>query len=511
MPDYLLAHDIGTTGDKATLFDSEGRLLATDFAPYPTSHDLPGWAEQDPEDWWRAVCVSTRRLLQQQPEAEKRIAAVGFSAMMNGCVLTKASGEVVRPALIHADIRSVTQCERIAAQVGAQRAYEISGNRLAPYFTLGKLVWLAENEPGSLRAADFCLQAKDFLAGRLTGVYGLTDPSDASLTGLLDMRRRAWSEELTAAARIEPRLLPTIVPSITIVGRVTARAAEQTGLPEGTPVVLGGGDGACATAGAGAVKPGEAYHYLGGTSWIAAVSTAYAPDPQARISSLCGLAPGQYVHYGTVQSAGSSVEWFLEAIGVGKHAVDPYAALEALAAESPPGARGLFFLPYLQGERAPIWDTNARGVLFGLTGAHTRADLARAVYEGIAFALGSVLEVFEAQGLAPEHVRVLGGGMQSAFWRRLFAAVYNRPLIVMERLSEATACGAAVAAALGIGLLPNWEAARLFAPAAQIETPDPDAAAFYGRAAAFYQTLYPALAERFAALADFGRQASLPL
>jgi len=503
MPDYLLAHDVGTTGDKATLFDTEGRLIATATAPYATRYDLPGRAEQDPEDWWKAVCASTRRLLSQNPAAAERIAAVGFSAMMNGCVLTDAQGNVVRPAILHADVRSAAQCERIAAEVGAQRAYEISGNRLAPYFTLGKLAWLAENEPGSLRAAAFCLQAKDFLAGRLTGVYGLTDPSDASLTGMFDMRRRVWSEELVAAGRFEARLLPTVVPSISIVGRVTSRAAAQTGLREGTPVVLGGGDGACTTVGAGALKPGEAYHYLGGTSWIAVVSSDYAPDPQARISSFCGLAPGQYVTYGTVQSAGSSVEWFLEAIGVGKRIADRYGALEALAAESPPGARGLFFLPYLQGERAPIWDSRARGVFFGLSSAHTRADLARAVYEGVAFALGSILEVFEERGLAPEHVRALGGGMQSALWRRLFAAVYRRSLVVMERLSEATACGAAVAAGVGIGLLPDWEAGRRFAPATQIETPDPEAVAFYARAADFFRSLYPALAERFAALEEF--------
>jgi xylulokinase len=502
MSDYLLAHDVGTTGNKATLFDAEGRLVAAAAAPYATRYPRPGWAEQNPEEWWRAVCASTRRLVAQNPEAPARIAAVGFSAMMNGCVPVTDEGRVVRPALIHADIRSRAQCERIAGEIGAQRAYEISGNRLAPYFTLGKLAWLAENEPKSLRAARWCLQAKDFLAGRLTGVFGLTDPSDASLTGLCDIRRCRWSEELVEAGRFDARLLPDIVPSTTVVGRVTAEAAAKTGLRAGTPVVLGGGDGAGATVGAGALSPGEAYHYLGGTSWIATVAPEYTPDPQARVSTLCSLVPGQYVNYGTVQSAGSSIEWFLQTVGVGQSAADRYMAMEALAAGSPPGARGLFFLPYLQGERAPIWNTDARGVFFGLSSAHTRADLARAVYEGVAFALGGILDIFGELGLAPEQVRVLGGGMRCALWRQVFAAVYARPLLVMERLSEATACGAAVAAGVGVGVLQDWEAGRLFAPAAQTETPDRRWAVLYARAKPFFGSLYPALAERFSALAD---------
>ena len=287
---------------------------------------------------------------------------------------------------------------------------------------------------------------------------------------------------------------------------MTAEAAQGTGLRMGTPVVLGAGDGPCATAGAGAFEPGEAYHYLGGTSWIAAVADSYAPDPHARVSWFRAAGEGRFVAYGAVQSAGSSVEWFLDAIGTGDAQGDRYAALEALAAESPAGARGLFFLPYLQGERAPIWDADARGAFVGVSAAHNRADLARAVHEGVAFALGSVLRVFGELGIAPGHVRALGGGMRSPLWRRIFAAVYGRPLDVMERLAEATSCGAAITAGIGVGLIPDWESARRFAPIARTEEPSEDDTATYAKLQAFYETLYPALAERFAALAEIQRQ-----
>src|SRR5581483_8110898 len=268
-------------------------------------------------------------------------------------------------------------------------------------------------------------------------------------------------------------------------------------------VVLGGGDGACATAGAGAVRPGDAYHYLGGTSWVAAVTANYRPDPGRRVSVFCGLDPAQYVVYGTVQTASVALDWFRNAIGVGERAAgeEEHAALERLAASAPAGSNGLFFLPYLQGERSPIWDANARGVYFGLTQAHGRTELARAIMEGVAYALASNLAVLEELGLAPESIRVLGGGMRYALWRKIFAAVYNRPLQLLARLAEATSCGAAMIAGVGIGLYPDLAtAAPLFAPLAEQEQPDREAAAVYARAAAFFRTLYPALSDRFAEL-----------
>lgn len=503
MNDYLLAHDLGTTGDKATLFDVEGRLVASAFASYPTHYPRPGWAEHDPEEWWQAVCSSTRQLLAAVPEAAQGLRAVGFSAMMNGCLLVDAEGAVIRPSLIHADTRSTDQCHRIAQQIGDERAYQVTGNRIAPYFTLGKLAWLAEQEPEAIARARWCVQTKDYIAGRLTGVWGVTDHSDASLTGCYALERRQWDAELVAASGFPARLLPEVQASATVIGTVTSEAAQETGMPTGLPVVLGGGDGACATAGAGAVQVGDAYHYLGGTSWVAAVTAGYRPDPTRRISAFYTLDPDQCVLYGTVQSAGTSVDWVRNLLGFDEQGgeADSFPALERLAASAPPGSRNLFFLPYLAGERSPIWNASARGVFFGLTAAHGRAEMARAVFEGVAYALGSNLGVLEELGLAPDSLRVLGGGMRSPLWRSILAAVYNRPLRLLARLSEATSCGAAMAAAVGVDLYPDYiSAAPHFAPLADEEQPDPEAAAVYARATPFFRSLYPALAERFAAL-----------
>ena len=505
MPPTILAHDLGTTGNKATLFGADGRLVASAFAPYTVHYPRPGWAEQDPEEWWNAVCAATQKLVSACPDACAELAAVGFSGMMNGCLLVDDHGAPLHPAMIHADIRSVSQCERIGSQIGEACAYALTGNRIAPYFTLGKLAWLRENAPEIVAKAHWCVQTKDFVQARLTGVWGVTDRSDASLTGCFDIENGAWSPEMVAASGVAAALFPEVRSSTSIIGKVSAEAARETGLRPGLPVVIGGGDGACATAGAGAIVGGDTYHYLGGTSWIAAVTDGYRPDPERRLSVFCTLDPAFNVLYGTVQSAGSSVDWFRETIGTGGHGPDEdnFAALERLAASAPAGSRGLFFLPYLAGERSPIWDARARGAFIGLSSAHRRAELARSVFEGVAYALRSNLAVLGQLGLAPDAVRVLGGGMRSPLWRAIFAAVYGRPLILMDRLSEATSCGAAMAAAVGVGLVPNLSAAAaLFAPVGDREAPDSELSATYARGFTFFQTLYPALSDRFAALAD---------
>ena len=503
MTDFLLAHDLGTTGDKATLFEADGRLAASAYHPYPTRYPLPGRAEQDAGDWWDAVCVTSRELMSKDPLAARSLAAISFSGMMNGCLLVDGSGQPVRPALIHADIRSQAQCERIAAAVGDERAYQITGNRVAPYFTLGKLAWLAEHEQESVFRARWCVQTKDYVGARLTGNWGITDRSDASLTGCFDIGSGAWSDEMVSAGGIPKQLLPEVAASTAVLGRVTREAAAASGLPEGVPVVIGGGDGPCATAGSGAVLPGDAYHYMGGSSWVAAVTRGFVLDPKRRLSVFCGLSENQFVLYGTVQSAGSAVDWLRSAVGPGRPepGEDDFASLERLAGSARPGSSGLFFLPYLMGERSPIWDASARGVFFGLSSAHGRAEMVRSVYEGVAYALGSNLAVLDEMGLGPSEVRVLGGAMRSRVWRSILANVYDRPLVTMARLTHACSCGAALAAGVGVGLFSDFEsAAKRFSPAAETEQPDPATADVYRRCKPLFQDLYLSLQERFADL-----------
>ncbi|MGC8666940.1 MAG: xylulokinase [Chthonomonadales bacterium] len=499
MANLLLAHDLGTTGNKAVLFHDDGRILASAFRPYATQRPHVGWAEQNPLHWWNAVCETTQEIFHQHPEARNSVAAVSFSAIMNGCLLVDRHGDPVGPAIIHADVRSEAECRAIAHLLGARRLYEATGHQPSPHYTLGKLAWILRNEPHAVRRAEWCLQAKDYLAGRFTGVYGFTDPSDAALTGMYDLRAGTWLADALQAASIPPRILPQVVASATVVGTVTQEAAAATGLASGTPVVLGGGDGACATVGAGCVQPGDAYHYVGGTSWIASVAADWVPHPLGHVTAFPSLVPNQIVRYVTVQSAGSCIEWALDLLGIAGTSSSRYSSLEELADTAVPGSRDLYFLPYLEGARAPVWDANARGAFIGLTAAHTRAEVARSVYEGVALALAAALEDLSIPGEVV--LRALGGGMRSRLWREIFSAVYRRRLHVLERLSEATACGAAVAAGIGVGLLPSWEEARRFAPIAFSTEPDARTADVYRSAALFFRTLYPSLAPHFAQLA----------
>ena len=265
MPDFLLAHDAGTTGVKSTLFHSDGTMEAAAFAPYPTNWREGGIAEQNPDHWWNAVCTASRELAERAPEAMRNVTAVGLSAMMNGCALVSDTGEPIRPALIHADCRCEDQCRRIASEIGEERIYRTTGSRMAPYFTVGKLAWLWENEREQVLKARWAVQTKDFIAGKLTGVWGLTDPSDASLTACFDVQKETWYEPIIASAGFPAHLLPDICASTTIVGYVTAEASRLTGIPAGAAVVAGGaaiagrGGADFARAGGGAECAGGAH------------------------------------------------------------------------------------------------------------------------------------------------------------------------------------------------------------------------------------------------------------
>ena len=503
MNDCLLAIDVGTTAAKVSLYGLDGGLLAAAAERYAPVRPRDGWCEQDPEVWWRSVCVAAARCMREAPQV--RVASVGVSGVMNGVVLVDEHGRSVRPALLHADLRSAAQARRLAAQVGLERVRAITGHRPEPYYTSAKLAWLHEVEPDAVRQARWCIQAKDYIRGRLTGAWGQTDPSDASLTGMYDLRAGRWSPDIIASLGIADRLLPRVLASGTISGAVHREAADALPLPVGTPVAIGAGDGACATVGAGAVSPGDTYHYLGGTSWIGSLTPAYVPESAPDLSVFSGATPGSHVLYGTVQAAGSCIDWLLRLAGVGRPTDADLAELERIAAAAPEGAKGLLFLPYLEGERAPIWDPSARGAFVGLTASHGRGEVARAVYEGVALALGSVLDRMREAGAEPATVRLIGGGARSVLWRRILAAVYGRPVAVLERLSEATGAGAAVIAGIAAGLLEGWGAAGRFAPIALVEEPEAELARTYAEMAAIYARLYPALADTFRALAALQR------
>ena len=504
--DLLLSFDVGTTGLKASLFTPAGELFLSFTQPYATSYPQPGWAEQAPDDWLRALYRAWGKLAARVPTATpERIRAVGLSGHMMGVVAVDAEGEVLRPALIHSDVRSAPKAEELGRRLSPDRYYDITGQPLDPHYPLTKLMWLAAAEPEVYARAHGFLQSKDWVRGRLTDPVGDLDPwnttdfSDASVYGVYDLAHRQWSAEVIEAAGLASAPLPEIVGAARVLGRLNALWASALSLPEGLPVVAGGGDGSCATAGAGVATPGAAYAYLGGTAWIGALSDGVPLDAERRLFVVGHLDPGIYAAFGTAQTVGSAFEWVAREVfptADGRPAV--WEDVEALAAQAEPGCRGLFFLPYMMGERSPLWDPHARGTWVGLTLGHTRAELARSVYEGAAFALRSILDAVEdAAGPVPE-LRLIGGGAQSRLWMPILSSTLGKRLVPCSYLSEATSLGAAMAAGVGAGLYRDLaEAARIVVTTDPWE-PDAALREAYEQAYAHWSALYPALRTFFA-------------
>lgn len=402
----ILSHDLGTTGDKATLVDRNGAVVAAVTVGYPVVFGAGGLAEQDPNDWWTAVSEATVRLLAGSAVVPGDVDVVSFSGQMMGVVPVDGAGEPVRPAIIWADTRSGPQCRAIARSVSMEECYAITGHRLNPTYSLSKTAWLRENEPGAFARTRRVLQAKDWVAFRLTGVM-VTDPSDASGTNAYDQRTGTWSDELLGAAGLDPSLFPEIVPSTTVIGTVTTAAALETGLLAGTPVVIGGGDGPTAALGAGIVSAEDgAYAYLGSSSWVSVSADRPLLDPAMRSMTFNHVVPGAYVPTATMQAGGASLQWVTNVLAPGRE--DRYRTLLAAAAGARAADDGLFFLPYLLGERSPYWNPAARAAFVGLHIDHGPANMTRAVLEGVAFNLNTGLRAFTENGVAVESVAAIG-------------------------------------------------------------------------------------------------------
>jgi xylulokinase len=498
----ILAHDLGTTGDKATLFDREGRVAATVFAAYPTSYARPNWAEQDPAHWQKAFFGATRHLLAEANVRADDVAVISFSGHMNGALVVDEAGLPLRPAILWADQRAATQAEFIRRRCGDEEIYRLTGNRISAAYTAAKLLWIKENEPDIYRRTHTVVQAKDYAAFLLTGVLA-SDYSDASLTQLFDLSRRCWAEPLLDRLNLDPALLPPLYPSAHVIGGVTKAAAEATGLRPDTPVVIGGGDGACATVGAGAVRTGDSYNYLGSSSWLALATARPLLDAQQRTFNLCHLDPGLNVALGAMQAAGAAFDWFGRLLASAGQSEPHYQTLDAAAAHVPAGSRGLIFLPYLLGERSPHWNPLARGAFVGLSMAHGRAEMTRAVMEGVAFNLRHILDILRAQGAEAATLRLIGGGGKSALWRRILAGVYGLPVEQIGLSAQATSLGAAIAGGVGVGIFADYTVARSLAPITSHQPPDPDLQACY-------QAIYPLFKETYLALEPiFDRLAEL--
>ena len=441
---YWLGIDIGTGSSRALLVNDKGAIVAGVTAAHEEIHmEKPMWAEQRPEDWWGAAQKAIREVLAKAGATGAAVKAVGMSGQMHGLVMLDENDAVIRPSLIWCDQRSQAQVDWINGHVGKEKVLECIANPVLTGFTLPKLLWVRDHEPANYARMRKMLLPKDYVRFMLTGEYA-TEVSDASGTALFDVVRRRWSYELAEAVGVDKSVLPDCYESSEVSGRISAAAAAATGLLEGTPVVGGGGDQAASAVGNGIVEPGIVSCTIGTSGVVFAHMEKVAYDPAGRVHTFCHAVTGKWHVMGVTQGAGLSLQWFRNQLMPGV----PYDALTAEAAGAMAGSQGLFWLPYLMGERTPHLDATARGGFVGLTARHTRADLIRAVIEGISYSLADCLEIIEGMGVAVESVRVSGGGAQSAFWRQLLADIFAKKAVTLET-QEGSAHGAALLALAG--------------------------------------------------------------
>ncbi len=483
-----LGIDIGTGGSRALLVDERGAVRAGFTAPHEEMKmERPLWAEQRPENWWDAAVAAIRGALAQARVDGRQIKGIGLSGQMHGLVILDQASDVIRPSLIWCDQRSQKQVDDVNARVGREAVLRYTANPVLTGFTLPKLMWVRDHEPANFARVRHMLLPKDYVRFRLTGEYA-SEVSDASGTALFDVVNRRWSFEMMDALGLDRAILPSCTESIEVSGRLTRAVAELTGLAEGTPVVGGGGDQASSAVGNGIVEPGIVSCTLGTSGVVFAHMEKVAYDPAGRVHTFCHAVRDKWHVMGVTQGAGLSLQWFRNRLAPGTS----YDALTEEAATSPAGAHGLFWLPYLMGERTPHLDATARGGWIGLTARHTRADLIRSVIEGVSYSQRDCLDIIGELGVETSSVRASGGGAQSRFWRGLLADILNKRVVTLET-QEGSAYGAALLALVGTGAYASVpEVCR--AAIREVDSVEPGAdAALYARSHRIYRSLYPAL------------------
>lgn len=491
----LLTLDLGTSSCKASLWNASGALLASADETYRTHHPRPDWAEQRAEDWWRAACGAARRCLALHPGGDRGIAAIGLSSQREGVVPVARDGRPLGPCIIWMDRRSLRETESLVAEFGAARLHDITGMIPDPTFTATKLLWLKTHAPEALAAA-FFLQPRDYLYFRLTGAF-LTDYTLASRTMMFDIRARAWWMPMLDRVGIRQEQLPPLYASTEAPFRLTPEGAEALGLTPGIPVAVGAGDRPCEAVGA-AVAERRAMESTGTATNVSMVIRALPAVLEVSPCSIHAL-PGRWLLEMGIVTTASVLRWFRDLTGLPPEGLG---TLEAEAAESPPGARGLVALPFFMGARSVRMNPDARGALIGLSLGHGRGDMARAIMEGVAFEVGACLGGLRALGVQVEEVRVLGGGAKSDLWCQIKANVLglslNRP-----RHTEAASVGAAILAGAAIGLVEDPEAAAQdWNPVDVTFTPNPEAHQAYATLARLFEDCYAALTPLFPRLAS---------
>ena len=486
---YWLGIDIGTGGSRALLVDAKGRLVAGFTAPHEDIRmERPLWAEQRPENWWDAAQAAIRGVLKEAGVGGDQVKGVGLSGQMHGLVLLDAANQVIRPALIWCDQRSQPQVDWINQTIGRANVVAHTANPMLTGFTLPKLIWVRDNEPQNFERARKILLPKDYVRFMLTGVHA-TEASDASGTGLLDVVTRRWSSAMIEQLGLDASLLPEVKESADVTGTITRAAAEATGLREGTPVVGGAGDQAASGIGNGIVRPGVASCTIGTSGVVFAYLDRPHYDSHGRVHTFCHAVRGKWHVMGVTQGAGLSLQWFRNQFTPGTD----YDTLMEEAKKAPPLSHGLFWLPYLMGERTPHLDPIARGGWIGLTAKHGRAEMIRSIVEGVTYSLKDCLSVIEHMGVEIHSVRASGGGARSRFWRQMLADVFGRSVATLEN-TEGSAYGAALLALAGTGEYASVEELCDVA-IREVESLIPNAheSAAYDRGYEVFSILYPTL------------------
>ena len=503
---YLLGIDIGTTGTKTLLIDDAGKVVAKALAEYDLLIPRPNWAEQNPEDWWTATVATIHQVLAASGVRPSAIAGIGLSGQMHGSVFLDEADRVIRPAILWCDQRTAEQCRWIHDAVGYDKVVAETLNPVLTGFQAPKIVWLRDNEPDAYARVRKVLLPKDYVRLRLTGEYA-TEVSDASGTALLNVTERRWSKVMLDGIGLPESWFPEVYESAVPSTKVSASAAAETGLAEGTPVVGGGGDQAAGAVGNGIVETGVVSSTLGTSGVVFAHLDVPVMDEKLRTMTYCHAVPGKWHVMGVMLSAGGSVRWLRDVLCSDEKAVaaqmevDPYMLIDGEAWTVPPGAHGLLFLPYLTGERTPYPNPDAKGVFFGLSLMHEKRHMIRAVLEGVAFGMRDSFEIIKAMGVDFTQVRSSGGGGKSAIWRQIMADVTGDAHWTIN-VDEGPAFGVALLAGVGAGAWATVpEACKATIKPVETIEPDPAKKALYDKYYALYQDLYRRLEGAYTDLA----------
>ena len=503
----FLGIDIGTSGTKTLAIDEEGRILAEAMETYPLHQPKPLWSEQDPEDWWQATIKSVRRVVKAARLKPADVKAIGLSGQMHGSVFLDKNGKVIRRAILWNDQRTAAECAEIEQRAGGRRELiRMVANPAMTGFTAPKILWLRNHEPKNFEKTRKVLLPKDEIRRRLTGEFA-TEVSDASGMLLLDVARRTWSTELLSKLELDPDLLARCYESEEVTGRLTPATAAALGLSTDCVVVGGAGDCAAGAVGNGIVAKGVLSTSLGTSGVVFVHSDELKIDPEGRVHTFCHAVRGKWHMMGVNLSAGGSLQWFRNALCQGdvvaakKHKVDVYNVLTQEAGQTPAGSHGLFFLPYLSGERTPHADPDARGCFIGLTLSHQRGHMVRAILEGVTYSMRESLAIFEGLGVPIRQIRASGGGARSPLWRQIQADAFGRKVVTINS-EEGPAYGVALLAAVGAGEFKDiGEACSATIRVVSETAPNRTAKKAYDQGFPIYRQLYQSLKKDFKTIA----------